>query len=210
MNMLPVANTKPTTNRPVVVPGDNYQFLNNLQAYNLNSGVDCMLDLSRAIWDSGDYFNQGVGIPDIPEGTLLNFAQNETKSGVVQVPGFSYLVAVSCFSQNTGGFKIRIFDKGTGAEMISTLFMQERALGSNQTAQDPNMFAATPETPQPTSPYLLTSPLIVTPVNPGTGGILQWEITNMDSNVNGNLIQVLLEFAVPRNAQNEQLIIAEQ
>ena len=61
---------------------DFNSYLNSLQAYNLNEGVDSLLDQSREINDSGKFYFMGFPFPLSQD---VSFNAFETKSGSINI-----------------------------------------------------------------------------------------------------------------------------
>lgn len=163
---------------PVIeAPYDELSFINSLSGYNANSGLDELLDLTRVIQESGNYFFQGVSFPT---GNLIVPAQS-TVNGSLQIPAGSYITSIGHYfnpTVNPEGFKVRLYDKGTKA----SIFYGEYAHISLISA--------------PGNPVgFVQSPFIITPP-----GILGWEIVNL-STVDA-MIQVLLCCAIPISQQS--------
>lgn len=166
-------------------PDSNYPsaYLDALPAYNLNAGVDTMLDLAREILTVDNYYFLGVAFPT---GTDILIPANGTFVGNVSVEPLSYVTMITGFSDQPSGFKLRIYDKGAKADIIDRQFISSRNIASQMEGVFPGVTPAD----TPFGPYMLISPFIV--LNPGS---LQIEITNL-SLLAAN-IQILLGCAIP-------------
>lgn len=158
-------------------------YLDSLPAYNCHAGVDSMLDLAREIIDSDGYYWQGVAFPT---GSNILIPAQGTYVGNVSVEPLSYIIAITGYSNQPEGFKIRIYDKGAKADIIDKQFIYSTMLASNMQM----LLGGTAYENVATGPYLLTSPLII--LNPGS---LQIEITNLS--VSDAMIQIMLSCAFP-------------
>jgi hypothetical protein len=183
--------SKPDTPRPVPKYSP-YDYLNALPQFNLNEQSDNLIDQARAILDAGNYYHQTVGFPDLP--------------GVV--------VSICIYSENTVGCKVRIFDKGTKAELFDRQYGMSRLLSDNNSLYDASIgplfgidqtFSAGNVNDPNLYPWYALSPIIITPP-----GVLQVDTTNMDLGANGNYIQIVLQFAVPINQSSEQIIVVNE
>jgi hypothetical protein len=213
-----IVQSKPDTPRPVPKYSP-YDYLNALPQFNLNEQSDNLIDQARAILDAGNYYHQTVGFPDLPGvvvsgGVVSNYALGETKTGTIQVPAGSFLVSICIYSQNTGGCKVRIFDKGTKAELFDRQYGMSRLLSDNNSLYDASIgplfgidqtFSAGNVNDPNLYPWYALSPIIITPP-----GVLQVDTTNMDLGANGNYIQIVLQFAVPINQSSEQIIVVNE
>jgi hypothetical protein len=160
-------------------------FLDNLPAYNLHSGVDRMLDLSRLVIDSDNYYWSGVAFPNRDN---TAFGPGATFAGNVAIQPYSYITSLTVFSDQVEGFKLRIYEKGSKSDIFGGQFCFDTICGSVMEAVFPG---ATPAD-TPFGPHFLISPFIVLP--PGS---LQIEITNLNQVVDGAVIQIMLSCAVP-------------
>lgn len=184
---------------PNDVPSD---YLNKLTGYDANAGVDTLLDVTRDIWDSENYYFLGVPFPTGPD-IFFNAPGtgfvNQTFSGDIQVPPFSILTKITYFSQqpetdggqNPAGnrpFKIRIYDSGAKNDMIHKQFTLVPNVASAMRGTRTGVIL--PRNDEFGPYYLLELMTIMPP------GSLHVEITDL-SGVANNIIQVLFAFAVP-------------
>ena len=199
MPVMPPASTIPKAVAEAIakVPGTYpTAFLDNLQAYNLNAGVDSMLDLARMVIDADSYYYNGVAFPT--GATLGNMlvGPGATYAANVAIEPYSYLVNISGLSVfaegpaafTPGMFKLRIYEKGSKSDIFNGQF----ALSSNvASGMEYGAFFPAP-TPQdvPFGVFWLQSPLVILP--PGS---LQIEITNLEAVA--CYIQILMAMATP-------------
>jgi hypothetical protein len=185
------SNTSPNSLRDLVGASfmDSNSYLNALPAYNLNAGVDSLLDQSREIQESGKFYYLGVPFPPAQN---IEFDPYESMQGSVNIQPYSFLVSISAYSSNAAGFQFSVYDKGAKTYIFQpTQYGQDRIIASNLSITYPNNnVSSTIENPDPNGPYFLTSPLIVLPP-----GAFQIEMTSMAS-VN-NSCQILFGFAIP-------------
>jgi hypothetical protein len=180
----------------IEAPYDKLQFINNLQAYNSNRGTDEMLDLIREIQQSGNYYFQGYSIPT---GNNITIPGNGTVNGTMQVPTGAYVTSISSYcSVDAGGFKIKLWDKGSKASIFYGDYALQRIvsgdeLGTSIYSNLPSDAGVNPDIPF--GPGYLMSPFIV-----NDPGVLGWELVNLSAV--SALIQVLLCLAIPINAQS--------
>lgn len=167
-------------------PYSSIQFLENLPAYNCNTGADSLLDLMREIQESGNYYYQGLVFPSLD--TVPIVGGGVTINGTTIIPPGSYVTAISAYSSSSAGFNLKIFDKGSKASVYYGDYAFHRVVsgrfGTGTAAED-----------VPVGPALLKSPFIIT-----GPGVLGWEIVNRSPD--DNTIQVLLDCAVPITARS--------
>jgi hypothetical protein len=167
-------------------PYDSVTFLNAQNPYDCGEGLDTLLDLAREIQDSGNYYWQGVSFPD---SNSLVIAPQVTVNGTLQIPEGTYVTAIQMFARKSadftasGGFRVKLYDKGTKASIFYGDYVRANLVASEMQVQ----------TLSPWGLGYLTSPFIVTPP-----GVLGWEIVSMDAS-NNQLIQMMLCCAVPIN-----------
>ena len=180
-------------------------FLDTLPAYNNCWNQIPLLDISRQVWDAGNYYY--LGIP-FPTGNDIFFNQpgsgnvNQTLTGDLTVPQFSLLTSICFFSGGpeaghpgvlpNSGFKIRVYDKGGKVDMIMKQFSIINEIASRMAGEISGLIQPNPD--DPFGPYYLLTHMFVMPP-----GVLTVEITDLSGVVN-NMIQVLFNFAVPLNA----------
>ena len=183
----------------IVAPYDITTFIQNLPGYNSNWQTDEMLDLMREILESGNYYWAGI---NFPKGNATTIPALGTVNGSVQVPAGSYVVAMNYFCDpgtNPGGIKLKLWDKGSKASIFYGDYALDRTVMSNMELEYGQGNGVGPSDPGsnkdiPFGQGLLLSPFIVTPP-----GLLNWEIVNLDTNVLGAVVQVMLSVAVPIN-----------
>jgi hypothetical protein len=185
----------------IVAPYDENQFINQqLQAYNTWEANDEQLDLIREIQRSGNYYYEGLVIPNT---ALRLVGGNVTINGSVVIPPGSYVTSINCYasmweSQNSGGFKFKIYDKGTKASIFYGEYGKDRVVASPMsigTIYEPIPSDQGVNLDRPFGPGYLMSPFIIS-----GPGVLGWEIVNLS--VATNLIQLLLNCAVPVNLRS--------
>lgn len=193
-----------STTRPIY-PTTLSAWLDKLGAYDTCEGNDRMLDLIKLLWESDAYWCNMIPFPNNistnlnlldPNGYVANFLPGETQTGSIQVPINSFLVHItmqvlvgdgSAGHTYVGpGFKIRIFDKATQSDLFYNQFAHNFTAGAD-------MNSITYDVPDvPMGPYMLVSPYCTQPP-----GIVQLEITNLDTQ-NNQCIQALFAFASPK------------
>ena len=159
-------------------------YLEDLQAYNLNEGVDRLLDTYREIIGSEQYYPLLVPFPTGNDWTIAAGSQFQ---GSIRIPIGSILTSITGAqvgnAPNDMGFKLRVYDRGTKSDLID----KQVILGS---LMAPELLANVAG--EPFGPNLIMDPGIVI-LDPGS---LQVSITNLDETNSAN-IQVLFAFAVP-------------
>lgn len=189
-------------------PYGELQFIQNLAPYDCNVGVDELLDLSREIQQSGNYFWQGVAIPASANTTV---GALQTINGSVSIPDGSYVTAINFFSDsavNPEGYKIKIYDEGTKASIFYGEYAKTVLVASSMQLQLGQGAIPAPSDPgmnddRPFGLGYLMSPFIIT--KPGKLG---WEIVNL-STVNA-VIQVMLCVAVPANKRTASQMVVKK
>lgn len=166
-------------------------------AYDLNAGTDLLLEQTRHIIDSDAYVFQGVAFP---KGADIEVDFQQTFSGSLNLIPYSYIVGLTGFSQNSGQYTLRIYDKGAQTDLyygqfawyptvIGTMQEQFSAAGDFINLQTPDI---------PFGPYFFRAPLIVLPP-----GVLQIQITNAVTNPGTapamQRLQLLFLVAAPKN-----------
>lgn len=184
----------PLTPKITYSEGNPTDFINRLPAYDQSEGTDVLLDLSREIIYSGNYYWVGASFP---YGSLTTIPAFGTSNGAVSLPPGTYITSINYFNDpvvNPEGFKLLMYDKGTRAPIAYGGYIDIRTLGSDMVVQNISV-------PNPTDDFgnqvfgsgYLISPLIVTPP-----GVINWEIVNLSANT--VTIQVMLGCAVPIRA----------
>jgi hypothetical protein len=168
-------------------PYDVNTLLDKLPAYDQSYGTMELLTLSRLINESGNYFWVGAAAPAIPQGAATTIPGNGTINGVIALPAGTYITGLNAFSNQTAGFKAKIWDKGTKASIFYGDYCKD------QLVMSPMDISLTSDVPF--GPAYLTAPFIITP--PGN---LNWEIVNLSAT--DALIQILITCAVPVNNQS--------
>lgn len=177
------------------------QFLNQLPAYNCNQGVDTMLDLSRHVQQSGNYYYEGLVFPNVKMTPTVPGLG--TINGVVVIPAGSYVTAISgicytvegdVFSLTNAGFNLKLYDKGSKASVFYGDYAQKDTVAGG---------FQTPVQDTPLGPFLLKEPLIIT-----GPGVLGWEIVNR--NALPCMLQVLIDCAVPINSRSIQQTVVSK
>ena len=164
-------------------------FLDNLPAYNVYAGVDRLLDVSREVVTSHEYYPL---IVPWPQAQNINIPARGQLSGALIIPKDSILVAITGWSDNgvspnvTGNqFMLRVFDNVTGNDVFNGTW----GWGVNVS---PPMEGDLPSSPTPTvfGPYYLSDPYIVLGENSLQATVLN--AIGLASN-----IQVAFHFVVP-------------
>jgi hypothetical protein len=176
-------------------PFDETQFLSNLGAYDSNPGVMAMLELAREIQTSGNYYWQGIPFPAAQNVTVGPFA---TVNGSIQVPEGSYITSLSHYTDQTAGFKFKLYDKGSKASIFYGDYCFDRIVAGNMNPDA--LYGAAPTDPgmngdTPFGPGYLLSPFIV-----NVPGVMGWEVVNLSSNT--ATIQMFMAVAIPVNRQS--------
>jgi hypothetical protein len=193
----------------LVAPYDECQLINQLQAYNGFVTNDEQLDLLREIQYSGNYYWQGLAIPARAN---IVVAASQTINGTAVLPSGSYVTSVNAYASlwedrvNPGGFKFKLFDKGTKASIfygdycIDRIYASPMSLGTiyEPAPSDPGM-----NIDVPFGPGLLMSPFIIT-----GPGVLGWEIVNLATAA--NTIQLMLSCAVPINRKSVGQVVVSK
>lgn len=175
-------------------------------AYDLNAGVDALLDGAREILESDAYMFQGVSFP---KGQDIFVNPGQTFSGTLNLTPYSYLLYMTGWSQNKNQFTMRIFDKGAQADLYFKQFAWFPTVMSNmggrlQYNNGQEIFIGDED--KPFGPYFFQAPLVILPP-----GVLQVQITNVSTIPAGppspnppNAMQVLFAVAVPKSTTTLQ------
>ena len=185
-------------------PYDECQVINNcLQAYNTWPPNDEQLDLLREIQRSGNYYWQGLAIPSAMNRLV---PANGTINGTAILPAGSYITSITSYAAqetqdqrvNPGGFKFKIYDKGTKASIFYGDYALDRIVTSDMQVNGIYQFIPSDlgsNLDMPFGPAYVMSPFIVT-----GPGVLGWEIVNLSASA--NLIQLMLSCAIPINTRS--------
>jgi hypothetical protein len=159
-------------------------YLDALGAYTTWYGNDELLDFARLVVESQSYFYTGLVFPN---GADVNIPARTTFAGNVSIEPLTYVLSIGGWSNQPEGFKVRVYDKGSKADIIERQF----TFYSNVASEGEGIFGAVP-TPLdvPFGPYFLTSPFIIMP--PGS---VQIEVTNQSPAA--AIIQVMLGCCIP-------------
>jgi hypothetical protein len=186
----------------IVAPYDENQFINNcLQAYNTCSWNDEQLDLIREIQQSGNYYYEGLVIPGVANRLVGPLA---TVNGSAVIPPGTYVTSINCYASmweqqaNVGGFKFKIYDKGSKASIFYGEYGIDRVVSSPMslgTIYDPVPTDQGMNADIPFGPGYLMEPFIIS-----GPGVIGWEVSNLSGA--SNLIQLLLNCAVPVNLRS--------
>ena len=176
-------------------------------AYDLWSGTDLLLDLTRYILDSDAYIFRGVGFP---KGEDVNIAEGQTFSGTLNLIPYSYVLSVTGWSANDNQFTVRIYDKGAQTDVYARQFGWFPSVISNMTGQSNNgEVILNNDIDNPFGPYFFRDPLIILPP-----GVLQIQITNVATSPSLQrlgICQMFFNVAVPKNTvamSNRALVTA--
>jgi hypothetical protein len=185
-------------------------YIDALPIFDANWMTDAQIDLARKIQDSGEYYFLGRCFPIPQDGDVLSVINNSVPSGVtnvgsvlgpfqnlagsINVPSYSYVVTIGCFSQvpdgqTNMGFQLSISDKGAKQDIFDKRYVRDVAFNSNRTTYS-DMTGDTPNLQ-----YWNMLPFVVLPP-----GILQLQVTNL--NAFCCMIQVYMTFAVPMNSMS--------
>jgi hypothetical protein len=188
---------------------DNYYDLStwyeNIGAYDLWTGTDLMLDLSRQILSSGAYMFQGIAFP---KGADVMIPQGATFNGSINLIPYSYILTVTGFSANGNQMTVRIFDKGAQTDVYEKQFAWFPTVISNMEGSfNEGEDIVLTDRDKPFGPYFFRDPLIVLPP-----GVLQIQVTNVDMNpavlpsptAAPPIFQILFGIAVPKNTVSVQ------
>jgi hypothetical protein len=183
-------------------------FINSLDVYKTYEGSDELLDLVRELQFSGNYYWQGIAIPDRAHTSVL---PQVTINGSLQLPSGTYITSITHYNDvtnNPEGYKIKIWDKGTKNSLFYGDYCLERLVSSNMqllygsnVANPPTDVGSNTDTPFGqayfTSPFIITDP-----------GVLGWEIVNLS--VNTATIQLMLAAAVPINKKSVNQLVVDR
>ena len=168
------------------IPYDVNTLLNTLSGYDSSQGSSELLDLSRSINESGNYFWTGAVFPAIAQVPVFRVPALNTINGSIQLPPGTFVVSISHKSDMPEGIKFKLYDKGTKASIFYGDYALASLVAGNEIELPLN---------EPFGPGYLLSPFIITPP-----GVLNWELTNLSGE--SALIQVLCSCAVPINNQS--------
>ena len=184
---------------------DLTNWYNSSGAYDLWTGTDLMLDLSREILRSDSYIFQGVAFP---KGNDINVAGGQTFSGTLNLIPYSYIISVTGWSGNGNQFTLRLFDKGAQTDVYQKQFAWFPTAISNMVGEfNLGQVILIGDRDKPFGPYFFRDPLIVLPP-----GVLQIQVTNVGPGPFSNLVggeppeilQLFFNVAVPKNTQSLQ------
>lgn len=164
------------------LPYDVNTFIDQLPGYDINPMTVEMLDLSRVINLSGNYYWVGAAFPTIQQGDTFSVEAFATITGSISTPPGSYVMSFTNYSDQTEGIKLKVYDKGTKASIFYGDWAKADIVSSNM---EPGLV-----TGEPFGPNYLISPLIVTPP-----GVINWEIVNLSAE--DAMVQVMMVLAVP-------------
>lgn len=173
-----------------------HTWYDNNGAYDLWTGTDLLLDISREILASDSYIFQGV---TFPKGKDVEIDFQQTFSGSINLIPYSYVLGLNGFSQNNGQYLLRIYDKGAQTDLFYGQFAwYPSVLGTMQEQFSAvGDFINTQTLDIPFGPYFFRDPLIILPP-----GDLQIQITNAEQEFNPNLpgqrVQLMFLVAAPK------------
>jgi hypothetical protein len=173
------------------------QTIQNQSQYDTSKGLDELLDLVRNIQESGNYYWQGISFPD---SSNLVLASGVTINGTIQVPPGTYVTSINYYTGNVAtfvqgaGVKIKLYDKGTKASIFYG--DGDKSLDRDCMSNMQIKYGAG-NTEPPFGPGYLMSPFIITPP-----GILGWELVSQAMDGTSQIVQVMLNCAVPINKQS--------
>jgi hypothetical protein len=177
-------------------------YLDKLPGYDGSWNQIPLLNISRKVWNSENYYYYGIPFPTGPD---IFFNQPgsgnvfQTFSGDITIPPFSILTSIQFFSAGTNGtvlnsgFKLRVYDKGGKVDLIQKQFALVNGTASEMLGNISGNIQ--PGQDDPFGPGYLLGELFVMPP-----GVLSIEITDL-SGIGNNMIQILLNFACPLTSQ---------
>lgn len=172
-------------------------YLDNLQAYNLNEGVDSQLALSRLLYQGSAYIPVLRAFPNTA--TDLMFTARQTKQTTINVPPGSYLVSITGTAYtdpddfgtiDVSRLAFNLYDRGAHVSLVQGAMANAANLAPNLVNNGLNM---------PIGVYYPLSPLVI--LHPGQVTI---EMTSMYDNV--LYAQLCLQFAYPNTGENVNVV----
>lgn len=169
----------------------------NTGAFDLNTGTDLLIDLTRHILESDNYTCQLVAFPKGPD-IQIDFEQSF--SGSLNLVPYSYILGLTGWNSNNGQFTLRIYDKGAQTDLYYGQFAWfPTVIGSmQQQFSAEGDFITVADRDKPFNPYFFRAPWIVLPP-----GVLQISVTNASPTpvVSEPIqyLQMLFLVAVPKN-----------
>lgn len=174
-------------NAALLMPDLQFGFMDAISVY-AQGGLDYdPLSMLRQLSLANSY---APYIASFPFGSTSNltFAARETKEGSIQIAPKSYLLAITGYvTALFDNFSLGISDKGSGLGITQ----RDLSKAGLWTGFSDNLIFD--ESTDPSGPFLLTSPLIVT-----EPGLMTVKMTNT-SETGGLFMQIALFFAVPIN-----------
>lgn len=164
----------------------------NSGAFDLNTGTDLLLDLTREILNSDNYVCQLVAFPKAQD---IVFANQQSFSGSLNLVPYSFVVGLCGFNDAANQFTLRIYDKGAQTDLYYgqfAWFPSVIGIGQDQVSTNPTSILSDKD--KPFGPYFFRAPWIILPP-----GVLQIQITNVSPNSVGPVdSQLLFMTAVPK------------
>ena len=164
--------------------------------FDLNTGTDLQLDLTRQILASDNYICQLVAFPKGPD---VLVPLGTSFSGSLNLIPYTYVIGLIGF--DTGQFTVRIYDKGAQTDLYYgqfAWFPTVTGVGQNTVSQQgQSVLPGNSGFDQPFGAYFFRAPWIVLPP-----GVLQIQITNVSQAPNPFFpqeLQMLFLLAVPKN-----------
>lgn len=164
---------------------EKLRYLDTLPAYDLNENIAGMLDLSRAVELSEEYY--WLGKPTPTSGLTTIEGRGTLEDHITVDPG-SLVMAISGFSSQPQGYQIQLYDEGARQFIFGRTFCKSQLADGAMNGDEPF------------GPYYLLSPWFV--LEPGQ---IKVQITNLSSN--SAIIQSLLALVVPisRRSYNQMI-----
>lgn len=164
--------------------------------FDLNTGTDLQLDLTRQILESDNYVCQLIAFPKAAD-VLINLGTSF--SGSLNLIPYSYIIGLIGF--DSGQFTLRIYDKGAQTDLYYGQFAWfPTVIGVGQSTISAQGDAALPGIAgfdKPFGSYFFRAPWIVLPP-----GVLQIQVSNVTQNPSPYFpqeLQLLFLVAVPKN-----------
>lgn len=184
---------------------DNYSlatWYENTGAFDLNTGTDLLLDLTRDILASDNYVCQLVAFPKGQD--VVFTASGQSFSGSLNLVPYSYIVGLMGYNNARDQFNIRIYDKGAQTDLYYgqfALFPTVAGIGQDELIGPDQYFTASSRD-IPFGPYFFRAPWIIVPP-----GILQIQVTNsvnaieLVGGTSPFFLQMLFLVAVPKTSE---------
>lgn len=184
---------------------DNYSlatWYENSGAFDLNTGTDLLLDLTRDILNSDNYVCQLIAFPKGQD--VVFTASGQSFSGSLNLVPYSFIIGLTGYNNARDQFSVRIYDKGAQTDLYYGQFaLFPTVAGSVQDElAGPVQYLPVTTRDFPFGPYFFRAPWIVVPP-----GILQISITNsinaieLVGSTSPFFLQMLFLVAVPKTSE---------